>query len=372
MEFNQPLLGDFLAIVNHHPDMISRIDRDLNVIYVNDAVCKYSNKEREFFIGKKINEIFAEGNQTSIFCKKIEEVFSNGKEISYQMEGWSDDFQFLQFNIIPLEKEQGKVPHVLSIIKDITASRKHEGELKNSIKELEVISDQLIYQNKLLQDFAYITSHNLRSPLSNLKALINLYEIFELGSDEKKTAFDKIKLTLESLINTVNELSTSISEKGNLKKELENINFQKQLDEIKESLYSHIEDSGAVINTNFVKTTNILYPKLYIESIFLNLLTNSIKYRSYERPLIINIETKKERDTTILSWKDNGIGIDMKKYGSKLFGLKNTFHDRDDSRGIGLYITRNQIESVGGTISAESKLNEGCTFTIQFKDLTTN
>ena len=98
-------------------------------------------------------------------------------------------------------------------------------------------------------------------------------------------------------------------------------------------------------------------------------MTNSIKYRSYDRVLSISIQTKKEGEGTILTWKDNGIGIDMKKYGLKLFGLKNTFHDRNDSRGIGLYITRNQIESVGGTISAESKLNEGCTFIIQFKNL---
>ncbi len=288
------------------------------------------------------------------------------------MEGWADEFQYLQFNLIPLEKEEGKVQHVLCIIKDITANRKHEGELKSSIKELEVISDQLIYQNKLLQDFAYITSHNLRSPLSNLKALVHLYEIFEPGSEEKKTVFDKIKISLDSLIGTVNELSTSISEKGNLKKELETINFQKQLDEIRESLYSHIEESGAVINTDFSKAPNILYPKIYLESIFLNLLTNSIKYRSYERPLIISIETFREDNTTILSWKDNGIGIDLKKHGQRLFGLKNTFHDRDDSRGIGLYITRNQIESVGGTISVESKLKEGSNFIIRFEDLTAN
>ena len=101
----------------------------------------------------------------------------------------------------------------------------------------------------------------------------------------------------------------------------------------------------------------------------MNFLTNAIKYRSPKRNPVIKLKTVSEDGYTILSIQDNGLGIDLEKYGDKLFGMYKTFHDSKDSRGIGLYITKNQIEAMNGKVSVESKVGHGTTFKIYFKSL---
>ena len=105
----------------------------------------------------------------------------------------------------------------------------------------------------------------------------------------------------------------------------------------------------------------------YFESIFLNLYTNSLKYFSHERNLVIEISTRTKNETLIISFKDNGQGIDLERHGSKIFGMYKTFHKHKDAKGIGLFITKNQVESMGGTITVESEIDKGTTFNITLK-----
>jgi signal transduction histidine kinase len=103
-----------------------------------------------------------------------------------------------------------------------------------------------------------------------------------------------------------------------------------------------------------------------MDSILLNLLTNAIKFRQPDKLLKIKVSTFLENNKTVLTFSDNGIGIDLKKNEDKLFGMYKTFHNNDDSRGIGLFMTKNQIESLNGKIEVSSTLNEGSTFKIIF------
>ena len=105
----------------------------------------------------------------------------------------------------------------------------------------------------------------------------------------------------------------------------------------------------------------------YLESIFQNLITNSIRYRSIDRETVISIHTLVKGDEIILTYTDNGIGFDMKQVKDKIFGLHQKFHHHPESRGIGLYLIHAQITSLGGNISVDSKINIGTTFTISFK-----
>jgi signal transduction histidine kinase len=108
--------------------------------------------------------------------------------------------------------------------------------------------------------------------------------------------------------------------------------------------------------------------KSYLESILLNLLTNSIKYKSDTRKLKINIIAHQLDDSVVLIFKDNGIGIDLERNKDKIFGLYQRFHDYPDSKGLGLYLVKSQVETMGGTISIDSKVNIGTTFTLTFKN----
>ncbi len=69
----------------------------------------------------------------------------------------------------------------------------------------------------------------------------------------------------------------------------------------------------------------------------------------------------------LLSFQDNGQGIDLKRHGDKIFGMYKTFHKHKDSKGIGLFITKNQVEAMNGSIKIESKVNEGTTIYIKLK-----
>ena len=138
------------------------------------------------------------------------------------------------------------------------------------------------------------------------------------------------------------------------------------VEHIKTILNTQIQLSNTTIICNFKECDSIRYPKVYLESILQNLITNSIKYRSKDRDLIIEMTSKKLDDGILFICKDNGMGIDLKKFGDKIFGMNKTFHLNLDSRGMGLFITRNQIESLGGSISVESEPEKGAEFSIVF------
>ncbi|MBJ7428708.1 MAG: ATP-binding protein, partial [Bacteroidia bacterium] len=107
----------------------------------------------------------------------------------------------------------------------------------------------------------------------------------------------------------------------------------------------------------------------YLESIIYNLISNAIKYskKDNKQQSFIQVSSEIINNKIVLSILDNGIGIDLIKNKDKLFGMYKTFHDNEDARGIGLFITKNQIEAMGGTIDVFSELGLGTTFKITFK-----
>ena len=118
------------------------------------------------------------------------------------------------------------------------------------------------------------------------------------------------------------------------------------------------------------KNLNVLSVPAYLESIILNLMTNAVKYRSLDREPKIAISAKKQDGYLVLSISDNGLGIDLERYGDKLFGMYKTFHDNKDARGLGLYIIKNQIEAMDGNITVTSEVGKGSTFKVSFNDQT--
>jgi light-regulated signal transduction histidine kinase (bacteriophytochrome) len=136
---------------------------------------------------------------------------------------------------------------------------------------------------------------------------------------------------------------------------------------VRKSIQSLVEASGTFIHADFSNLNTIRFNRAYMESVFLNLITNSIKYaRSDEHP-IIQIRSEKADGRDLLIFSDNGMGFDMEKVNDKIFGLHQKFHHHKDSKGIGLYLVHNHITSLGGKIEVESETNRGTTFTMSFK-----
>jgi signal transduction histidine kinase len=135
----------------------------------------------------------------------------------------------------------------------------------------------------------------------------------------------------------------------------------------KDILSEQIQLNDVTFITNIPDDATINYNSAYLESIIYNLISNAIRYKHPERKLIITINLYKENDKDVIEITDNGIGIDMARNGNKIFGMYKTFNNNEDARGIGLFITKNQIDAMGGTITVDSELNVGSTFKIYIK-----
>lgn len=242
-----------------------------------------------------------------------------------------------------------------------------ETALHTAKRDLERLLIDLTERNRQLMDFAQITSHNLRAPVSNLLTLVAFHKESE-DPDEKGMLFGKIETVTSHLSVILNELVEVLRIREGGKITLEQISFQHTLDKVKEMISGQIMFAHAVIECDFSAAPSILYSKLYLESIVLNLLSNAIKYRSEDRPPYIFITTAEGGDgSVIFRITDNGLGIDMTRHGEKLFGLHKTFHRHPDAKGLGLFMTKAQVEALGGKIFAESEVDKGTTFTITFR-----
>jgi PAS domain S-box-containing protein len=248
---------------------------------------------------------------------------------------------------------------------DITERKKSEEELLRSKQSLETIAIKLQEQNKQLDEFAHIISHNLRSPVGNIKALISLLNNnSSLG--EYQQIFEKIKVVSNNLGETMNELMETLKVKTDTDIARVEIRFKELFDKVIQSLEGDLIQRGASVTFDFNDAPKIYYSKAYLESIFQNLISNALKYSSPDRKPEIRVTTTTETTGIELRVQDNGLGIDLEKYGSKLFGLHKTFHTHADAKGVGLFLVKTQVEALGGSISAESEIDKGTTFIIRF------
>ncbi|SHJ67330.1 PAS domain S-box-containing protein [Maribacter aquivivus] len=261
---------------------------------------------------------------------------------------------------------KGEVVELFGTCQDVTESKKEEQKLIKAKEALEIVAQKLSYQNKQLADFTHITSHNLRAPVANLNSLM---EIYKLSDDDKErldifskfdTVIDRLTLTLNTLIEA---LKTKISD---AQEELESVDLNDIFEDTTQILSGSILTSGAVIKGDFTELSTITYNRIYMDSIFLNLIGNAIKYRAKDRVPEIIVKSKIKNGRNIITFKDNGLGIDLERHGHKLFGLNKVFHRHPDAKGVGLFLTKTQVEAMGGTITATSEVNVGTTFTIIF------
>ena len=243
---------------------------------------------------------------------------------------------------------------------DITEQKKSESERLALIEEL-------TKTNKDLKQFSYITSHNLRGPVTNLISMVDLIDMSNIEDARTSKLIQGFKTSTHQLNETLNDLINILIVKSNTNAETEKLSFKSIFEKVSQSIQSLIDGAAATIQTDFGGYPSVTFNSTYLESIFLNLLTNAIKYAHPNRPLHINIYVKALEGKTQLVFSDNGLGMNMAKVRDRIFGLHQRFHNHPDSKGIGLYLTYAQLTALGGAIEVDSKENVGTTFTITFK-----
>jgi PAS domain S-box-containing protein len=356
------------TVITQTKDSIIITEADLNdgeipkIVYVNPAFSIMSGYSSHEIIGKSPN-IFIGPNSDNKEYEKLINAIAKKEEcevetISYKK---NQEEYWVTFSMLPVYNSEEELSHWVSIQRDISEKKKQEVEKEQLIREL-------TRNNKDLQQFSYITSHNLRAPLSNLTGLLNLIEEIPIENKELKEILNGFNKSTHLLNETINDLVKVIVIKDNPSIQKEDVPLYDIFENIFSQLNFLISIHKPIIKINFEEVNTLYINKAYLESILLNLMTNSLKYKSEERKLKINISTSTIDNTTTIVFNDNGIGIDLERNKDKVFGLYQRFHNHADGKGLGLYLIKSQVEIMGGTINLESEVNIGTTFTLTFKN----
>lgn len=326
------------------------------IVLVNKAAINLLNLSENELVGKFTDSLFINNSDRNIIKNIIAEK-GKVKDLEIKIKNLEQEILSCVLSIEVIDFKGKKM--YLKSFTDITELKKIENELTNSFN---LVNEQ----NKRLLNFSYIVSHNLRSHTSNIKSIVGF-----LGEEESES--ERLQLTShlatvsDMLDETLNNLNDVLSIQKNVDLVLQDLKLSFYINKSLALLSEQIIKNEVHFDINIDDKLTIKFNAAYLESIIYNLISNAIKYRKPDIKPIIKISAEIENGKCVFSISDNGIGIDLKKNGEKLFGMYKTFHGNNDARGIGLFITKNQIEALGGKIDVRSKLGVGTTLIITFK-----
>ncbi|MCW3108540.1 MAG: domain S-box protein [Segetibacter sp.] len=347
----------------------------------SDVIWDWNLLTDEMFIGEGFEELFGydiKNNNGKIPISQWENyLHPNDKEavekglhdaIASSTANWESAYRFIRsdgsiakvFNRAGIFRNaDGKAFRMIGALQDITERKKTE-------REKELVIKELMKSNADLKQFSYITSHNLRAPLSNIQSILSIIDYSTLDKANEEM-LKLLNISGKQLSKTINDLTEILVIKNNVNAEIRTIHLQDAFSNMNKIFSVALNDADAKVFTDF-KDAEIDFNETYFESILINLFSNAIKYRSPKRSLVIRASSKNENNgNTIFRFSDNGTGIDIDRHKDRLFGLYQRFHNSIEGQGLGLYIIKSQIEALNGTIEIESTLNKGTTFIITFK-----
>jgi signal transduction histidine kinase len=248
---------------------------------------------------------------------------------------------------------------VYAIAKNIT----HEQHLRNDrIKEmvkLKTVNANLVRLN-------YTTSHDLRAPVNNLLSLFEILDFDQIKDQGTIELLRYMEISAKGVKESLENYLDLMQNAGTNTEHLTEVSFENTLSKTVNTLSCLLSNSKTKIESDFSACESVIFNKEFMESIFLNLLTNSVKYARPGFPPVVEIATEFINGEKVLTYKDYGKGFDMEENGDKIFGLHQRFSEVEDSKGVGLYLIKSQINSLGGNISVQSEPDKGATFRITF------
>ncbi len=303
-------------------------------------------------IGKSIQDIPQLSNLPE-FIDSISQVIATNDDVEREIQ--TPDKRWFQMNLLPyIIKKQGITNGAVITFVDIT----------------ERIADKQVIEkiNADHETFIYSVSHDFRGPLTNLVLLIDLLKAAVNKKDEQEIA-----QLLETMDRSARSMKTMISELTDIIKigaapgdQSERVNLEQILEEVKFTLKNQIYQSHAKITTHF-QVTELTFSKKNLRSILYNLLSNAIKFTPEGKTPEIFIKTEKQEAYTLLSVKDNGVGIETEKQ-KDIFSIFKRLQPQIEGTGVGLFIVDKMVTNQGGKIEVESLVNGGTTFTIYLKN----
>ena len=300
-------------------------------------------------------------DRKKIFMAKYPAVLK-GEKLKYETSVMQPDgiFAWYSMNVFPVSDENQEIFGMIIATENIT-------DRKNTELEKEKMTSDMIQRNKDLEQFAYIISHNLRSPVANIIGLSSMLQtIPNMNKNDFNKCMDGLTQSVKKLDTVIIDLNHILQVRREVNEKKELVRFSGLTKDIKTSINHMIEKDNVTIKTNFIEVNQFFTIKSYLNSIFFNLILNAIKYRDPSRDSVIEIESKMVGEKLQIRFKDNGLGIDLKANESKIFGLYKKFHNHVEGKGMGLYMVKTQAELLGGKITVASEVGRGTEFLLEF------
>lgn len=360
MPIHLPLVKQelFENIFNKAPNGIAIVGLDFSWVKVNQSLMNLLGYSEEEFYAMTFPDI-THKDDLDADMEQLGQLLK-GEIESYQIEKRyfhkKGDIIWVLLSVSLQPHEDGSPLYFISQIVDIT-------KRKEMLWEMDAITEIVKNQNEKLTDFAHIATHDIRSHLGNLSLITGFMEeeVEGIGNDGNFKMLKEALIQLETTLAHLNEVrKEEFCAQGNLKA----LNLNAFIVNVIYNINAIAKYEDCEIINDIDDSIQVLAVPVYLESVVLNLLTNAIKYSSNKRDSYIRLRSVINDGYIILEVIDNGLGIDLAKHGYKLFQLEQTFHQHKDSRGVGLFITKNHIEHMGGKIEVESRVDEGSTFRV--------
>lgn len=333
-------------------------DDKRRIEWVNSSFTKFSGYTLQEVLGKRPEDILHGPESDKIYKDHIKGALQSGKPFSAETVNYAKDGKkyWIETFVTPIFDANSKLSNYIAIESNINDRKEQERELKESLE----LSRE---QSRRLQDFAHIVSHNFRSHAANI---IGLIKEMQISDEQDDLLLDLLEQSGNKFMVALDELAAILQVQENRKLPLKPLVFNEFINRAMEVLKPKLHQAeGQLINHIPAKARVLFYPA-YLESVFFNLISNAIKYRSPNRPLKIELKLTENEHSTEIRVTDNGLGIDMKKHGHKIFQMYKTFHHHPDSQGVGLYLIKNQMTAMGGDISVKSEVDKGTCFSLIF------
>ncbi len=351
----------FKTIIEYSFDAIIIIDEVGIIKYASPSIHRLLGFEAEELLGKNGFDFIYHEDVASV-QQKLAAIVAN------QEESFADYRSLTKEGSLKWLEAKGKNMLGNKHVNGILVSLRDISERKKMLEDQTLLTNELLRYNKDLQQFSFITSHNLRAPVANLISLLTLYNHNNPADPFNAEVIDKVNESTNKLNDTLNDLINVLVVRDKPNADLEYISFSEVAKQVEKDVASLLDDINGKIRYDFSAAQCLKYNRVHLESIFLNLISNAIKYASPERSLQINIRSEKVPGGINVYFADNGIGIDLERYGDRMFGLYQRFNASKEGKGLGLYMIRSQITASGGNISVESKPGKGATFIVNFRD----
>lgn len=349
------------AIIENAAMLIFSLDREFRYIHFNSLLKK--SVKQIYNVDIKIGDVvfdflYKENPQEASEWRVRYASALGGEAVQFVKETSVGEYHsFFKFHINPIT-EGGEITGLACVAIDISTERLAE-------MQRERITRDLFVRNHTLEQYSYIVAHNLRGPIANLLGIANLLEMEEVSRKDKDEAISHIMSSARKLDDVIRDLSDILQAKEQISPHRESVRFADVVSDVTMSIQSAVAKSGATIVTNFCELTGLITVKSYLHSIFYNLISNSIRFAKPGSLPLIRINSKRTAGGTCITFQDNGLGFDLAAHGEKIFGLYSRFHPNiTDGKGMGLFMVKTHVETLGGSITVSSEVGEGTTFTI--------